>query len=135
MRLPEKRNNLVGLSWEWLLSQFPTKLSTGQVKGKIDSYNAFIEKVKNNLLNSEFELRYETREKNGFVYELLWSSLTWLSNNFAWLGRDRVSKIKSRHSPLVHILEIVWNVVIEGMTTVETDGNVCARLEITAKNL
>ena len=46
-----------------------------------------------------------------------------------------MSKIKSRHSPLVHILEIVWNVVIEGMTTVETDGNVCARLEITAKNL
>ena len=46
-----------------------------------------------------------------------------------------MSKIKSRHSPLVLILEIVWNVVIEGMTTVETDGNVCARLEITAKNL
>lgn len=43
---------------------------------EIDSYNAFIEKVKNNLLNSEFELKYETREKNGFVYELLWSSLT-----------------------------------------------------------
>ena len=45
-----------------------------------------------------------------------------------------MSKIKSRHSPLGHILEIVWNVVIEGMTTVETDENVCARLEITAKN-
>ena len=43
---------------------------------EIDSYNAFIEKVKNNLLNSEFELKYETSEKNGFVYELLWSSLT-----------------------------------------------------------
>ena len=28
---------------------------------EIDSYNAFIEKVKNNLLNSEFELKYETR--------------------------------------------------------------------------
>jgi len=44
-----------------------------------------------------------------------------------------VSKIKLRHSPLVHLLEIVWNVVIEGITTVETDENVCARLKITAK--
>ena len=46
-----------------------------------------------------------------------------------------MSKIKSRHSPLVHLLEIVWNVVIEGMTTIETDENVCVRLEISAKNL
>ena len=30
---------------------------------EIDSYNAFIKKVKNNLLNSEFELKNETREK------------------------------------------------------------------------
>ena len=45
-----------------------------------------------------------------------------------------MSKIKSRHSPLVHILEIVWNVVSEGMTTIEKEGNVCVRLEIIAKN-
>ena len=59
---------------------------------EIHSNDAFIKKVKNNLLNSaEFELKYETREKKSFVYKLLWSSLAWLSNIFAWLGRDRVS--------------------------------------------
>ena len=30
---------------------------------EIDGYNVFSKKVKNNLLNSEFELKYETHEK------------------------------------------------------------------------